>query len=180
MTTDPNVFDVGPTPPAWTLPGAQPNWDSLTEDGASVLGWTRDFGDQVWIETEDVIKDGQWVRSPAAIVFCEPPRDGVDAAGARQLAAQLLNAADTLDQPAINTTPTTRQGQLALSLAQLRLCERDLTAAHNDAAAAAAALSGARHGRAVELAELIADAIAFVRRLAVVVEGDLRAEDATS
>ena len=98
MTTDNIIFDVGPTPPAWTLPGAQPNWDSLTEDGASVLGWTRDIGDQVWIDAEDTIQEGQWVRSPATIGYCEPPRDGLDAAGARRLAAELLAAADVLDR----------------------------------------------------------------------------------
>ena len=37
------------------------------------------------------------MRSPAAIVFCEPPRGGLDAGGARRLAGELLNAADELD-----------------------------------------------------------------------------------
>jgi hypothetical protein len=79
----------------------------------------------------------------------------------------------------MSTTPTTQQGQLALALAHLKLCSRDLTAAHNDAVAAAATgfLSSARHSRAVELADKLADAIAFAERLAFVVEGDLRAED---
>jgi hypothetical protein len=77
----------------------------------------------------------------------------------------------------MNTTPTTHQAQLALALAHLKLCTRDLTAAHQDALDAAAELSGARHSRAVELAELVADAIAFTRRLSMCVEGDLRAEE---
>jgi hypothetical protein len=51
----------------------------------------------------------------------------------------------------MNTTPTTDQGQLALALAQLKLCSRDLTAAHRDAVDAAAGLSGARHSRADQL-----------------------------
>jgi hypothetical protein len=97
MTTD-STFDIGPTPPPLTLPGAQPNWDSLTPDGTTVLAWTRDIGDQVWIAAEDTIAEGQWLRSPAVVGFCEPPRDGLDAAGARQLAAELLNAADELDR----------------------------------------------------------------------------------
>jgi hypothetical protein len=78
----------------------------------------------------------------------------------------------------MNTTPTTRQAQYALALAHLKLCLRELTVAHQDALdAAAAGLSDARHARAVELVELIADAIAFTRRLTMVVEGDLRAEE---
>jgi hypothetical protein len=78
MTTNPDTFDIGPTPAPWTLPGAQPSWDSLTEDGATVLSWTRDVGDQLWIATEDTIQEGRWVRSPAAIQYCEPPRDHKD------------------------------------------------------------------------------------------------------
>jgi hypothetical protein len=97
MTLTPdNVFDVGPTPPPWTLPGAQPDWDSLTDDGATVLAWTRDIGG-VWIAAEDTIEDGRWVRSPAGICFSESPPGGLDASGARRLAAELLNGADLLD-----------------------------------------------------------------------------------
>lgn len=76
----------------------------------------------------------------------------------------------------MNTTPITDQAQLALALAHLKLCSKDLTAAHKDAVDATAGLSGARQARAVELRELIADCIAFTRRLAMVTEGDLRAE----
>jgi|SRR5271166_421226 len=90
MTTDPDTFDIGPTPPPWTLPGARPSWDSLTDDDTTILSWVRDVGG-VWIASEDTIKDGQWVRSPAVIRFSQP--DGLDAAAARQLAAQLISAA---------------------------------------------------------------------------------------
>jgi hypothetical protein len=76
----------------------------------------------------------------------------------------------------MSTTPTTQQGQLALSLAHLRLCARDLAKARDDVVEASAGLSGARLGRASQLAVSIADAIAFAERLAFVVEGDLRAE----
>jgi hypothetical protein len=76
----------------------------------------------------------------------------------------------------MNTTPTTDQGQLALALAHLKLCSRDLTAAHNGAVDAATGLSGARQARADELSELIRDAVALARRLSTVVEGDLRAD----
>jgi len=51
----------------------------------------------VWIEADDTIQDGEWVRSTAAIGYSEAPAEGLDAASTRQLAAQLLNAADLLD-----------------------------------------------------------------------------------
>jgi hypothetical protein len=54
----------------------------------------------------------------------------------------------------------------------------DLTAAHKHALDAVAGLSGARHHRAEELAELIGDGLAFTRRLEMVVTGDLRADEA--
>lgn len=65
-------------------------------------------------------------------------------------------------------------------LSSLDACLTDLTAAHKHAADAAGGLSGARQTRAAELQELIADAIAFCRRLGIVVEGDARADEASS
>ena len=65
----------------------------------------------------------------------------------------------------------------AVALANLQGCEIDLTAAHKRAVDAASGLSGARRGRADELAELLADALAFTQQLAMVIEGDLRAEE---
>ena len=53
----------------------------------------------MWIACDDTVEGGEWVRSRSAIGFCESPRDGVDAAGARRLAAELMNAADILDPP---------------------------------------------------------------------------------
>lgn len=88
-----------PAPPAWALPDTAPEWDSLTDDGGPIASWTRDVG-TVWIAAEDTVQDGRWVRSPAAVYFCEAPRDGITPAQARMLAAQLLNAADLLDEPA--------------------------------------------------------------------------------
>ena len=72
---------------------------------------------------------------------------------------------------------TTDKGQLAPALAYLKLCSRDLTAAYQDATDAETQLTGARHARAVQLAEKIADAIAHAQRLAFFVEGDLHAAD---
>jgi len=101
MTTD-NATDVGaaPQPPAWALPGAQPSWDSLAADGATIASWTRDFGD-VWIAADDRIANGRVLRSKPAIHYSEEPGsgEGIDPAGARRLAAELLNAADLLDHP---------------------------------------------------------------------------------
>lgn len=70
---------------------------------------------------------------------------------------------------------STRHDQ-AVALANLG-CELDLTAAHKRVLDAASGLTGARRSRADELTELLADALAFTRRLAMVVEGDLRAEE---
>jgi hypothetical protein len=71
---------------------------------------------------------------------------------------------------------TTTNHDQALALANLTCTSLDLTAAHHHAVAAVTGLSGARHSRAIELCELIADALAFTRRLSIVVEGDLRAD----
>jgi hypothetical protein len=71
---------------------------------------------------------------------------------------------------------STRHDQ-AVALANLQGCELDLTAAHKRVLDAASGLTGARRSRADELTELLADALAFTRRLAMVVEGDLRAEE---
>jgi hypothetical protein len=91
-----------PAPPAWVLPGTRPEWDSLTPDGGPLAGWTRDIGNGVWIACDDTIENGRWVRSPAAIHYSEEPGrgEGINPAAARQLAAELLNAADILDNPA--------------------------------------------------------------------------------
>jgi hypothetical protein len=86
---------LGPTAPAWCEPGARPGWDRLAADGSSILSWSRDVG-SVWIGCYDRIEDGEWVRSPA-LIYGELPADGLDAAGARRLAAELLAAADLLD-----------------------------------------------------------------------------------
>ena len=64
-------------PPLCPLPGAQPDWGSFT-DGGTVLSWTRDIGDSVWVSCEDTVVDGERVRSPAAIGYTEPPRDRVN------------------------------------------------------------------------------------------------------
>ncbi len=48
MTTD-NLTDIGaaPQPPAWCEPGAQPSWDSVSDDSDMIAfaSWCRDFGD---------------------------------------------------------------------------------------------------------------------------------------
>lgn len=61
------------------------------------------------------------------------------------------------------------------ALDALRSCSMDLREVRLDAQTAAATLIGARSERAKELADKIADAIAWCDRLAFIVEGDLRA-----
>jgi len=51
----------------------------------------------VWIEAEDRTVGGRVLRSGPRIHHTEPSADGLDPAGARRLAAGLLNAADLLD-----------------------------------------------------------------------------------
>jgi hypothetical protein len=71
-------------------------------------------------------------------------------------------------------TPRDREA----ALASLHVAWTDLSAAHRRALDAAAELSGARHSRAVELAELIGDGLAFCRRLSTAGNGDIRADEA--
>ncbi|MGO9226586.1 MAG: hypothetical protein ACLP5J_08980 [Mycobacterium sp.] len=106
MTID-NATDVGPAtpPPAWCQPGTEGQWDRLVEDygGGITCRWARYFPPDemtadVWIECEDRIEDGRVLRSPPRIGYTEPSRNGLDAAGARRLAAELLNAANILDE----------------------------------------------------------------------------------
>jgi hypothetical protein len=61
-------------------------------------------------------------------------------------------------------------------LEALRSCRRDLQAARADAIAATGWLAGTRVLRAMELVDQLHKSIAHCERLAVVVEGDLRAE----
>jgi hypothetical protein len=65
---------------------------------------------------------------------------------------------------------TTTSHDQALALANLKCCQLDLTAAHHHAVDAAGGLTGARLARADQLVEMIADALAFTQRLAIVVE----------
>jgi hypothetical protein len=71
VTIDPDTFDVGPTPPPWTLPGAQPSWDSLSDDGTTILSWTRDISDQVWIAADTTIMEGRRLLGRPRLVRSE-------------------------------------------------------------------------------------------------------------
>jgi hypothetical protein len=62
------------------------------------------------------------------------------------------------------------------ALPSLQDCRRSLVAARLEAVVAANSLDGARLARAQELAQMVADCIAWCERLAVVVLGDARAE----
>jgi hypothetical protein len=78
----------------------------------------------------------------------------------------------------MTTSPVITDNGQGFALAHLNAAWADLTAAHRHAVEAATGLSDARLSRAVELAELIADGLAFTRRLSFVVTGDMRAEAA--
>ncbi|GJN97836.1 hypothetical protein NJB1907f44_21570 [Mycobacterium marinum] len=51
----------------------------------------------MWIRAYDRITDGRVLRTPPEICYVEPPALGITPEQARKLAAELLNAADTLD-----------------------------------------------------------------------------------
>lgn len=101
------LADVGPAtpPPPWCEPGTEPIWEQLTEryGGVTICQRTRYFpaGDpvaaDVWIAADDRVVDGRVLRTQPAIHYTEPPVLGIGPAAARRLAAELLNAADTLD-----------------------------------------------------------------------------------
>lgn len=106
---DKPTTDIGPaTPaPAWCVPGTVPDWERLTEQygGGSECGWYRYFpnrddgvGADVWIRAYDRIVDGRVLRTDPEIHYVEPSSNGITPAQARKLAAELLNAADALDQ----------------------------------------------------------------------------------
>ena len=65
-----------------------------------------------------------------------------------------------------------------LALDALHRCRVNTHAALVDAEEARANLAGARQTRAAELREQLIDAVAFCQRLAFIVEGDFRTEQA--
>jgi hypothetical protein len=66
------------------------------------------------------------------------------------------------------------------TLISLRTCRTLIRFAAVDAMTAARSLDGARHTRAIELADKLTDALEHCGRLAVVVEGDLRCSEAVN
>jgi hypothetical protein len=97
MTTISNedqLTDLGPapTPPAWCLPGTEPNTDSTGE--GHLWSWVRDFGPNVWIECEDRIVDGRITRTQPQLVISEvSSRFGGDAVA---LGQHLIEAGNLL------------------------------------------------------------------------------------
>ena len=63
-----------------------------------------------------------------------------------------------------------------LALAALHRCTQNLRAGRIDAASAAVRLHGVRAAKANELAEMLADALAFCERLTFITEADVRYE----
>lgn len=104
--TSPNrhaLVDVGPaTPaPAWCLPGAEPDWMTRTAAAGAeqVCMWNRSVGGSgVHIGCEDEVVGGRVLRSESRVFGTEEPRSGWTARQARELARQLVTAADLIDQ----------------------------------------------------------------------------------
>ncbi len=86
-----------PTPPDWCEPDAVPDWQELAT-GDTVRMWERVVGRRVWIAAEDHTLDGNVFRTPPRIFAGDYP-DGLSVEEARELAAELLAAADILDSP---------------------------------------------------------------------------------
>jgi hypothetical protein len=95
MTTD-DFADIGPTPPPWMPPDAQPDYWNLYEGKTSLL-WLHGVGDHVTIECHDTIEDeGEWMRTAKIDIIQH--LHGLDPALARRLAAELNAAADLIDE----------------------------------------------------------------------------------
>lgn len=86
-----DLVDVGPATPApsWCLPDTEPDRGPVV--WAHVL-------DGVWISCEDEVIDGRVWRSSPRIFGTEEPCSGWTAVQARELARQLVAAADLIDQ----------------------------------------------------------------------------------
>lgn len=98
----PDLMDIGPAtpPPAWCLPGREPVWGNLAAEhgGGQICMWDRNLdGPDLWISCEDTVLDGRVLRSPPRIFGTEEPEDGWTAEQARELAANLIAAADLID-----------------------------------------------------------------------------------
>lgn len=106
-TTDADRTDIGPAtpPPAWCLPDAVPDWVNFTPEfgGGQGATWDRSLGSGVslasWVSIgcTDRVIDGRVMRSAPRIFGTEEPRDGWTVAEARELAAQLVAAADLIE-----------------------------------------------------------------------------------
>lgn len=99
------LVDVGPAtpPPSWCLPGAEPDWENchcpVGNGGGQLCVWSRSVGANcVLIGCEDKVVDGRVLRSEPRVFGIEVPRSGWTAAQARELARQLVAAADLIDQ----------------------------------------------------------------------------------
>jgi hypothetical protein len=92
----PTIPDGLPLPPAWCDPGTRIGLESITFDGQPIACFARDIGAVTIAQHHTLSDDGRWAACPPVIRVFEP-NDGLDAAGARRLAAELLDAADLLD-----------------------------------------------------------------------------------
>jgi len=102
LTNQLALVDVGPAtpPPSWCLPDAEPEWSRRTDEhgGGQFCTWDRMVDGELWVGCRDEIVESRVLRSQPRIFGTEEPGDGWTVAQARELARQLLAAADLVDQ----------------------------------------------------------------------------------
>jgi hypothetical protein len=85
--------------PAWCEPGTRPEWLRAI-DGGDVCSWTRDVGPSVSLCREDILERGGVRCGPTVIRVSPDAADaGMDPGGARELAGELLAAAELAENP---------------------------------------------------------------------------------
>lgn len=100
MNDDAELVDVGPaTPPPRWCPEAEPDWQTRSgrDGGGQFCTWTRTVDGELWISCYDEIICGRVMRSQPRIYGTEEPREGWTAEEARELARELIAAADLID-----------------------------------------------------------------------------------
>lgn len=94
-----SLVDVGAaTPPPRWCPDAKPDWQTRTDrnGGGQFATWTRSV-EELWISCHDEVISGRVLRSQPRIFGTEEPGDGWTAEQARELAGDLITAADLID-----------------------------------------------------------------------------------
>jgi hypothetical protein len=82
--------------PPWCEPGTRPDCSLLSEGGAGTYSWERIVSAAVCIACEDRIEDGRMLPGEATIHVDD--QDALDPVAARRLAAELLAAAELVEE----------------------------------------------------------------------------------